>query len=116
MNFTPLFLFLNISRSSLFVVSQLKYFNLFDLYFNLKFLSKPNIIAFSKYLRNDAKDAPSQAPISNKLKSKIYFNSSILNKNDQAFLHDRIEKIDVYTGSMTEAGKNISNIAFFKFK
>ena len=67
LNFTLLFLFVNIFRSSLFVVSQLKYFNLFDLYFNLKFLSKPNIIAFSKYLRNDAKDAPSQVPISNKL-------------------------------------------------
>ena len=51
----------------MFVVSQLKYFNLFDVYFNLKFLSKPNIIAFSKYLRNDTKDAPSQVPISNKL-------------------------------------------------
>ena len=48
------------------VVSQFRKVIFLDLYSNLKFLSNPNIFAFSKYLLNAAIEAPFQAPISNK--------------------------------------------------
>ena len=66
-NFLFLKFFLNLSKLLLFAVSQFKNVILFDLYLNLKFLSRPYICAFLKYLAKEAKDAPSHVPISKKL-------------------------------------------------
>ena len=49
-NFLFLKFFLNLSKLLLFAVSQFKNVILFDLYLNLKFLSRPYICALLKYL------------------------------------------------------------------
>ena len=98
------------------IIHNMKFFSKFldqDSYYVIEDYNHPKYYSF---LNDTNGNEILVEEIINKLKSKIYFNSSILNKSDQAFLHERIEKIDVYTGSMIEAGKNISNIAFFKFK
>ena len=98
------------------IIHNMKFFSKFldqDSYYVIEDYNHPKYYSF---LNDTNGNEILVEEIIKKLKNKIYFNSSILNKNDQAFLHERIEKIDVYTGSMIEAGKNISNIAFFKFK
>ena len=98
------------------IIHNMKFFSKFldqDSYYVIEDYNHPKYYSF---LNDTNGNEILVEEIIKKLKNKIYFNSSILNKNDQAILHKRIEKIDVYNGLMTEAGKNISNIAFFKFK
>ena len=98
------------------IIHNIKFFSNFldqDSYYVIEDYNHPK---YYSYLNDTNGNEILVEEIINKLKSKIYFNSSILNKNDKAILHKRIEKIDVYNGLMTEAGKNISNIAFLKFK
>lgn len=47
-------------------------------------------------------------------KKKIFFESKILNKDDQKYFHHNIKKIDIKKGSMMDKGKNISDLVFFK--
>ena len=92
------------------IIHNIKFFSNFldqDSYYVIEDYNHPK---YYSYLNDTNGNEILVEEIINKLKNKIYFNSSILNKNDQAILHERIEKIDVYTGLMTETGKNTSNI------
>ena len=48
------------------------------------------------------------------IKNKTFFESKILNKEDQKYLFENIKDINVYKGKMFDKGKNISDIVFFK--
>ena len=48
------------------------------------------------------------------IKNKTFFESKILNKEDQKYLFENIKDINVYKGKMIEEGKNVSDIVFFK--
>ena len=48
------------------------------------------------------------------IKNKTFFESKILNKEDQKYLFENIKDINVYKGKMLDKGKNVSDIVFFK--
>ena len=52
--------------------------------------------------------------IINKIKNKDFFESKILNKNDQKELFENIKEINLYKGKMLDKDKNVSDIAFFR--
>ena len=48
------------------------------------------------------------------IKNKNFFESKILNQEDQKYLFENIKDINVYKGKMFDKGKNVSDIVFFK--
>ena len=65
---------------------------------------------------NDHKNEFGFQKIIQYFKKKKFFNSRILNKNDQYLFNASIKRIDVYKGDYIKNKKNISKIAFFQIK
>ena len=69
---------------------------------------------YYSYLNNSSGDELLIKDIIIKIKDKEFFDSKILNKNDQTKLFESIKEINVHKGIMIDGGKNVSDIVFFK--
>ena len=69
---------------------------------------------YYSYLNNSSGNELLVRDIINKLKNKDYFESKILDKDDQKYLFENIKEVNVYKGKMFDVGKNVSDIAFFR--
>ena len=69
---------------------------------------------YYSYLNNSSGDELLIKDIIIKIKDKEFFDSKILNKNDQSKLFESIKEISVHKGIMIDGGKNVSDIVFFK--
>ena len=69
---------------------------------------------YYSHLNNSSGDELLIKDIIIKIKNKEFFDSKILNKNDQSKLFESIKEISVHKGIMIDSGKNVSDIVFFK--
>ncbi len=69
---------------------------------------------YYSHLNNSSGDELLIKDIIIKIKNKEFFDSKILNKNDQTKLFENIKEINVHKGIMIDGGKNVSDIVFFK--
>mgnify|MGYP001440348377 FL=1 len=69
---------------------------------------------YYSHLNNSSGDELLIKDIIIKIKNKEFFDSKILNKNDQSKLFESIKEINVHKGIMIDGGKNVSDIVFFK--
>ena len=69
---------------------------------------------YYSHLNNSSGDELLIKDIIIKIKNKEFFDSKILNKNDQSKLFESIKEISVHKGIMIDGGKNVSDIVFFK--
>ena len=69
---------------------------------------------YYSHLNNSSGDELLIKNIIIKIKNKEFFDSKILNKNDQTKLFESIKEINVHKGIMIDGGKNVSDIVFFK--
>tara|TARA_B100000287_G_scaffold65309_1_gene56817 strand:+ start:57 stop:821 length:765 start_codon:yes stop_codon:yes gene_type:complete len=69
---------------------------------------------YYSHLNNSSGDELLIKDIIIKIKDKEFFDSKILNKNDQSKLFESIKEISVHKGIMIDGGKNVSDIVFFK--
>ena len=69
---------------------------------------------YYSHLNNSSGDELLIKDIIIKIKNKEFFDSKILNKNDQTKLFESIKEINVHKGIMIDGGKNVSDIVFFK--
>ena len=69
---------------------------------------------YYSHLNNSSGDELLIKDIIIKIKDKEFFDSKILNKNDQTKLFESIKEINVHKGIMIDGGKNVSDIVFFK--
>ena len=69
---------------------------------------------YYSHLNNSSGDELLIKDIIIKIKNKEFFDSKILNKNDQTKLFESIKEISVHKGIMIDGGKNVSDIVFFK--